>query len=88
MPEGWPSFSPGHLRLLLRIERKVEQENSFKTGREGLKKWEIEKRYSTEKAKQLMDLLKSRNLFYYDEDFPGDEEDMGSKTSQNITTPW
>ena len=62
------------MRLCLRIERKVESVNRFRTGREGMKARDIEQKYPPEKAKKLMAALRARNLFYWDEDFPGDEE--------------
>jgi hypothetical protein len=61
--------------VVVRFDRRIEQINRFKIGREGLKAREIEKRYPPEKAKKLMSLLRAKNLFYWDEDFPGDEED-------------
>lgn len=57
------------------MDRRIEQINRFKTGREGMKAREIEKRYTPEKAKKLMSLLRQKGLFYWDEDFPDDEED-------------
>ena len=39
-----------------------------------MKARDIEQKYPPEKAKQLMAALRARNLFYWDEDFPGDEE--------------
>ena len=70
-------IQPIHPRVLVRMERRVEQINRFKTGREGMKAREIEKRYPLEKAKKLMQLLRAKNLYYWDDDFPGDEEDWG-----------
>jgi len=64
-------------RLELHMERRVESVNKFRTGREGMKARDIEKKYPPEKAKKLMDLLRARGLFYWDEDFPKDEEDTG-----------
>jgi len=40
-----------------------------------MKARDIEKKYPPEKAKKLISLLRQKNLFYWDEDFPGDEED-------------
>lgn len=42
-----------------------------------MKARDIEKKYPPEKAKKLISLLRQKNLFYWDEDFPGDEEDRG-----------
>lgn len=67
------------LRLSLRLERTVENTNNFKSGRQGLKAREIEAKYPLEKAKRLMQLLRQKNLFYYDEDFPDDEEELFSQ---------
>lgn len=62
------------------MERKRDSLNKFKTGREGMKARDIEKKYPAEKAKKLVALLKERNLWYWDPDFPQDEEDRGHKT--------
>lgn len=65
------------LRLELHMERRVGSINRFRTGLEGMKARDIEKKYQPEKAKRFLDLLRSKGLFYWDEDFPKDEEDMG-----------
>ena len=70
-----------HTRVALRIERRAETINRFRSGREGLKAREILERYPQEKAEKLMKTLRSKNLFYYDEDFPNDEEDRGSEST-------
>ena len=59
------------------MERRVGSINRFRTGLEGMKARDIEKKYQPEKAKRFLDLLRSKGLFYWDEDFPKDEEDMG-----------
>lgn len=64
------------LRVALRIERSIENVNNFKSGRHGLKAREIEAKYPVEKAKRLMQLLRQKGLYYYDEDFPEDEEEF------------
>lgn len=68
------------LRVTVAMERKRDSLNKFKTGREGMKARDIEKKYPAEKAKKLVALLKERNLWYWDPDFPQDEEDRGHKT--------
>ena len=60
----------------------MEAENSFHSGREGLKAREIEKRYPAEKAKKLMALLRARKLYYFDDDFPDDEDESFSQLFQ------
>lgn len=62
--------------MALRIERSIENVNNFKSGRQGLKAREIEAKYPLEKAKRLMQLLRQKGLFYYDEDFPEDDEEF------------
>ena len=59
------------------MERKIESKNSFRSGREGIKFRDLEKKYPAEKAKKLVTLLRAKNLWYWDEDFPGDEEERG-----------
>ena len=39
-----------------------------------MKARDIEKKYPPAKAAKLIQALRARNLFYWDEDFPGDEE--------------
>lgn len=70
-----PSKNTHLLRVQVRIARRVESINRFRSGREGVKGRDLEKRYPAEKAKKLMDLLRSKGLWYWDEDFPQDEED-------------
>lgn len=65
--------------MALRIERSIENVNNFKSGRQGLKAREIEAKYPLEKAKRLMQLLRQKGLFYYDEDFPEDDEEFFSQ---------
>ena len=62
-------------RLELKIQRSVETSNSFHTGREGMKAREIHQKYPAEKAKRLIELLRNKQLWYWDDDFPDDEEE-------------
>lgn len=62
-------------RLELKIERSVETSKSFHAGREGMKAREINQKYPAEKAKRLIELLRKKQLWYWDDDFPEDEED-------------
>lgn len=48
------------------------------SGREGVKARDIEARYPKEKADKLMKTLRSRQMWYWDSDFPGDEEELGN----------
>lgn len=59
----------------MNIERKVESSNRFRTGREGIKRRDLEKKYPLEKAQRLIEMLRKKNLWYWDDDFPGDEEE-------------
>lgn len=70
-----PSKTRSYFRLEVRIAKRVESINRFRSGREGVKGRDLEKKYPPEKAKKLMDLLRSKGLWYWDEDFPQDEED-------------
>ena len=45
------------------MERRVESIDKFRTGREGMKARDIEKKYPPEEAKKLMELLRSKGLF-------------------------
>jgi len=74
------------LRLVIRMERKIEMVNRARVGREGVKGRDLEKKYPPEKAKKLMDLLRQKGLWYWDDDFPKDEEDY-LKTFENKTEP-
>ncbi|CAL1165491.1 unnamed protein product [Cladocopium goreaui] len=58
------------------LERRVEAVNTVRTGREGKKKRELEAKYPAAKVEQLTALLKSRGMWYWDPDFPGDEEEI------------
>lgn len=66
------------------MERRIEQINKFKSGREGLKARDIEKKYPPHKAKKLISLLREKQLFYWDEDFPGDEEELLLTKSEGL----
>ena len=57
------------------LERRVEAVNTVRTGREGKKKRELEAKYPAAKVEQLTTLLKFRGMWYWDPDFPGDEEE-------------
>jgi len=64
-----------YLRLELRIQRQVEAKTTFHSGREGMKSRDIHSKYPAEKAQRLIQLLYNKGLWYWDEDFPQDEED-------------
>ena len=68
------------------MQRKIETVNRARVGREGVKGRDLEQKYPPEKAKKLMELLRQRGLWYWDDDFPKDEEDH-LKTFQNKTSP-
>lgn len=64
------------LRTKLVVERRAEQVNRTKFGRQAMKERELLKRYgSQEKVDKLKTLLKQKGMFEYDDDFPDDEED-------------
>ena len=62
------------------MERRAEKINKTKSGREGFKERQLLERYgSQEKVDKLKQLLKSRGMWEYDEDFGEDEEERFSK---------
>ena len=63
------------LRVEVSIQRRSERITTARSEREGLKARDILVKYPEEKAKTLMASLRSRNLWYFDPDFPQDEED-------------
>ena len=64
------------LRVAMKYERKVEQVNRVTGGREGQKYRDLEKKYGEAKAKKLTASLRQRGMWYWDEDFPGDEDEI------------
>ena len=70
------------LRVELTIQRKAEKSTLNRRERQGLKKRDILKRYSADKATKLMASLKSRGLWYFDPEFDGDEEACSETTKQ------
>ena len=61
--------------VLVQFERKAERKVSAKKRRSGTKERDIHKRYPKHKAEALVKRLREKGLWYYDPDFPGDEED-------------
>ena len=57
------------------MERHVEVKNAARSGRAGKKARDILKDYPKAKAERLMNLLRSKGMWCYDEDFPEDEEE-------------
>lgn len=57
------------------MQRRTETINRVRSGRKGMKQREIEAKYPKEKANKLVEVLKAKNLFYFDPDFPDDPED-------------
>lgn len=57
------------------MERKSEKEVLARSQREALKARDIKLKYPAPKGDQLIASLKKRGLWYYDPDFPQDEED-------------
>ena len=62
------------------MERSVERATQAKTGRIGVKKRDLVPKYSTpEKVDKLVQKLKDKGLWSWDEDWPNDEEDWTLK---------
>ena len=53
----------------------MEKVNRFRSGREGMKARDIRSKYPEPKATQLIEMLRKKNMWYWDEDFPEDEEE-------------
>ena len=66
--------------MALVVERSVERATQAKTGRIGVKKRDLVPKYSTpEKVDKLVQKLKDKGLWSWDEDWPNDEEDWTLK---------
>ena len=63
------------LRVVVEFERRAETRNVATKKRSGKKARDLLKEYPEEKAKALMARLRAAGMFYFDPDFPGDEED-------------
>lgn len=64
------------LRVALAMERKVENVNRVRMGRRGKKKRELLQCYPAEKVDKLCAALQAKNMYYWDPDFPNDEEEL------------
>lgn len=65
-------------RVAVIAERRNEMKTKSRTGREGMKERQLLERYgSQEKVNKLKDILKKKQMFEWDPDFPEDEEDWG-----------
>eukprot|EP00438_Fugacium_kawagutii_P017573 Skav222236 [mRNA] locus=scaffold3059:62962:65396:+ [translate_table: standard] len=64
-------------RVEIEIQRKAEKSVLNRAQRQGMKARDIHGKYPAEKAKQLISQLKEKGLWYWDKDFPQDEEDWG-----------
>ena len=66
-----------HLRVEVEISRKAEARTTAATrARSGTKAREIMKLFTQKKRlKSLIQRLRQKGLWYFDSDFPGDEED-------------
>lgn len=65
-------------RLEVTIERRAEKKTLSRKEREGVKGRDLMKRYPADKAKSLMASLRAKGLWYWDTEFPGDEEELGN----------
>lgn len=63
------------LRVEVEIKRRADKSVLHRAEREGMKARQITEKYPAHKAKQLMENLRSKGLWYWDKDFPNDEED-------------
>lgn len=59
----------------MEFERRAESKNTSTRQRQGTKARDIYKAYPKAKADALVQKLRSRGLWYFDPDFPDDEED-------------
>lgn len=65
-------------RVAVIAERRNEMKTKSRTGREGMKERQLLERYgSQEKVNKLKDILKKKQMFEWDPDFPDDEENWG-----------
>ena len=81
------------LRVEVTIQRKAENKTKATKMRSGTKLRDILKLYPEKKAMALVKKLKEKGMYHFDEDFPGDEEEIfyyvgGGNTlkNENITT--
>ncbi|CAL1166148.1 unnamed protein product, partial [Cladocopium goreaui] len=72
----WLAHGKDLHEVALHVERTAETVNRTASGREGMKLRDIEAKYPPEKAKKLATLLRSRGMWYWDPDFPNDEEEI------------
>ena len=63
----------------------MEAVNRVRSGREGKKKMELLGKYSKDKVDKLCATLRSRGMWYWDPDFPGDEEEWKLPNHQLVS---
>ena len=61
--------------MAIAVERRVEQVNTARNGLISMKARDILGKYPKEKAEALIKALKAKGRWYYDVDFPDDDED-------------
>ena len=75
-----------HPRTEVHFERRAERRHTTKQGREGMKKRDIFLKYPDKsKATDLINRLYKGGLYYFDPDFPRDEEDWFSSNKYPST---
>ena len=74
-PHGVLSFTRFQLRTEVEIQRKAERTVLNRKQRAGTKARDIQKAYPPSKADALIKKLHTAGLWYWDPDFPKDEEE-------------
>ncbi|CAK9102155.1 Uncharacterized protein SCF082_LOCUS47750 [Durusdinium trenchii] len=70
----WVDAGCNWSKCALEVERRQAEKNISKRAWKAVQGKELKKRYSEEKWTKVKDARKSQGLFYWDEDFPEDEE--------------
>lgn len=72
----WLMCSEVWENVVVEFERRAERRSTSCKQRSGMKARDIYKKYPKEKAEALIKRLRDKGMWYYDEDFEGDEEEI------------
>lgn len=71
----WVDSNQDWRKVELKVQRSVENENTATKGWEAVQGKVLREKFTEEKYQKLINARKASNLWYEDDDFPGDDDD-------------